>query len=65
MERRGPAGDGEAGELSEPAWLWPKHTMLSTAERRNVRHLISACPPSSSGMVRSAVPGHQRAPRTA
>ena len=41
-----PAGDGEAGELSEPTWLWPKHTMrlqqsegMSGIRSRNARRV--------------------------
>jgi hypothetical protein len=31
-DRRGPHFSGVAVDLSEPVWLWPEHTMRTTAK---------------------------------
>ena len=58
-----PPASGEADYLSEPAWLWPKHTMCRT--RRNGRQPNQGLPAQIRAMVRSAVSGHHQATRTA
>src|SRR5579863_6908482 len=57
-ERRGPHLGGVADELNEPVWLWPEHTMRTSAKEWPDAEL--GRPAQTSAMVRSAVSNHHR-----
>jgi hypothetical protein len=60
-----PPISGEAGELNEPTWLWPKHTMRLSGTKECLCIRIGMPLQFSAAMVRSAVFDHERATRTA
>jgi hypothetical protein len=55
---------GEAGELNEPTWLWPKHTIRLSGTKECLCIRIGMPLQFSAAMVRSAVFDHKEATRT-